>query len=76
MILLPQRQNQITTITEFQFCLRDLPCLSRLASGRSISENCLQDHGWALIPTHGGKANSYPSSPQLEDLEIHGVFSG
>lgn len=76
MNLLPQRQNQIITITIFRFCLRDLACLSWPASGRSISENCLQDHGWALIPTHGRKANSYPSSLKLEDLEIHGTSSG
>lgn len=76
MNLSPQRQNQNVTITVFQFCLRDLPCLSWPASGRSISENCLQDHGWALIPTHARKANSYSSSPKLEDLEIHGVSSG
>lgn len=73
MNLLPQRQNQIITITVFQFCLRDLTCLSRPVSGRSISENCLEDHGWTLISTCGRKANSYPSSPKLEDLEIHGV---
>lgn len=76
MNLSPQRQNQNVTITVFQLCLRDLPCLSWPASGRSISENCLQDHGWALIPTHARKANSYSNSPKLEDLEIHGVSSG
>lgn len=76
MNLLPQRQSQTIKMTVFQFCLQDLSCLSWPASGRSISENCLQDHDWALSPTHGRKANSYLSSTKLEDLEIHGVSSG
>lgn len=67
----PNHNNYSVSVLSARFVL---PFTS--ASGRSISENCLQNHGWALIPAHGKKANFYPSSPKLEDLEIYGVCSG